>query len=342
MTYCVDPGYSKPDKGIFKVYEVQDYIGHVMYYMYGAPGWDTPLSILGNKSWHQYVNENLGSSEAAYVTACHYLLATVAHTQHLGGAGYEGHPESGHPTPSWIVDKAVPMVQQAPSAPKGFHCYFAFSYEKNHEWQNVWGWKMSPPPYMVTLEKSSTIGTDSRSLDGIQYGLYNAENKLVATYTLGANGKTKTIDIYNGTGSIAGSEDSVVTENGTLWLEWWSSAASQNWYFKELKTNSNYAVKATGSIVSGNWTSDVTKYNVTVKQNEKITAKASDAPVYGKIEVFKYANGDKTKPLVGAEFTVYSDPDCKNVVGKMAHNDSQICREISWHDRYRTRATGQL
>ena len=300
--YCVDPEYSKPDKGIFKVYEVQDYIGHVMYYMYGAPGWDTPLSILGNKSWHQYVNENLGSSEDAYVTACHYLLATVAFTQGLGGAGYDGRPETGHPTPSWIVDKAVPMVQQAPSAPKGFHCYFVFSYEKNHEWQNVWGWKMSPPPYMVTLEKSSTVTTDTRSLDGIKYGLYNAEKKLIATYTLGANGKTKAIDIYKGTGSIAGSDDSVVTENGTLWLEWWSSLSSQNWYFKELNTNSNYAVKSNVSVPSGNWTSDVAKYNVTVKQGENTTGKASDAPVYGKIEVFKYADNNKNKPPDGGLF----------------------------------------
>ena len=319
--YCVDPEYSKPNKGIFKVYEVQDYIGHVMYYMYGAPGWDTPLSILGNKSWHQYVNENLGSSEDAYVTACHYLLATVAFTQGLGGAGYDGRPETGHPTPSWIVDKAVPMVQQAPSAPKGFHCYFVFSYEKNHEWQNVWGWKMSPPPYMVTLEKKSTIAADTRSMDGIKYGLYNAENKLIATYTLGANGKTKAIDIYKGTGSIAGSDDSVVTENGTLWLEWWSSLSSQNWYFKELNTNSNYAVKSNVSVPSGNWTSDVAKYNVTVKQGENTTGKASDAPVYGKIEVFKYADNNKNKPLSGAEFTVYSDSNCTQVVGKMAHND---------------------
>ena len=334
--YCVDPGYSKPDKGIFKVYEVQDYIGHVMYYMYGAPGWDTPLSILGNKSWHQYVNENLGSSEAAYVTACHYLLATVAYTQQLGGAGYEGRPESGHPTPSWIVDKAVPMVQQAPSAPKGFHCYFAFSYEKNHEWQNVWGWKMSPPPYMVTLEKSSTVASDNRSLDGIKYGLYNAENKLIATYTLGANGKTKAIDIYKGAGSIAGDDDAVVTEDGAIWLEWWSSLSSQKWYFKELNTNSNYAVKSSGILEGGNWNSEVPKYNITVKQGENTTAKASDTPVYGMIEVFKYADKDKTKPLSGAEFTVYSDADCTKSVGKMGYNDGSGRHEYTNAKGYAT------
>lgn len=334
--YCVDPGYSKPDKGIYKVYEVQDYIGHVLYYMYGAPGWDTPLSILGNKSWHQYVNENLGSSEAAYVTACHYLLATVAYTQQLGGAGYDGRPESGYPTPSWIVDKAVPMVQQAPSAPKGFHCYFAFSYEKNHEWQNVWGWKMSPPPYMVTLEKSSTVASDNRSLDGIKYGLYNAENKLIATYTLGADGKTKAIDIYKGTGSIAGSDDAVVKENGVMWLEWWSSLASQKWYFKELNTNSNYAVKSSGILEGGNWTSEVPKYNIIVKQGENTTAKASDTPVYGMIEVFKYADKDKTKPLAGAEFTVYRDANCTQVVGKMAHNDANGRHEYTSSRGYAT------
>ena len=136
---------------------------------------------------------------------------------------------------------------------------------------------MSPPPYMVTLEKKSTIATDTRSMDGIKYGLYNAENKLIATYTLGANGKTKAIDIYKGAGSIAGSDDAVVNENGTLWLEWWSSLSSQNWYFKELNTNSNYAVKSTVSVPSGNWTSDVAKYNVTVKQGENTTGNASDA-----------------------------------------------------------------
>jgi len=334
--YCVDPKYSKPDKGIYKVYEVQDYIGHVLYYMYGAPGWDTPLSILGNKSWHQYVNENLGSSEAAYVTACHYLLATVAYTQQLGGAGYDGRPESGYPTPSWIVDKAVPMVQQAPSAPKGFHCYFAFSYEKNHEWQNVWGWKMSPPPYMVTLEKSSTVASDNRSLDGIKYGLYNAENKLIATYTLGANGKTKAIDIYKGVGSIAGDDDAVVTEDGAIWLEWWSSLSSQKWYFKELNTNSNYAVKSSGILEGGNWNSEVPKYNITVKQGENTTAKASDTPVYGMIEVFKYADKDKTKPLSGAEFTVYSDADCTKSVGKMGYNDGSGRHEYTNAKGYAT------
>jgi len=312
--YCVDPSLTKPDKGMYKVYEVGVYIGKVMYYMYGAPGWDTSLDCLGNKSMHQYVNEQGYTSESGYVTVCHYLLATLAQTQSLGGTGYSD-------SPNWVQGLATVLVNGAPNPPKGFHCYFAFSYEKNHDWQNVWGWKMSPPPYMVTLEKKSTIATDTRSMDGIKYGLYNAENKLIATYTLGANGKTKAIDIYKGAGSIAGSDDAVVNENGTLWLEWWSSLSSQNWYFKELNTNSNYAVKSTVSVPSGNWTSDVAKYNVTVKQGENTTGNASDAPVYGKIEVFKYADNNKNKPLSGAEFTVYKDAGCTQAVGKMGYND---------------------
>ena len=336
--YCVDPGLKKPDKGIYKIYEVQNYIGHVMYYMYGAPGWDTPLSVLGNKSWHQYINENLGSSEADYVTACHYLLATVAFTQELGGVGFDGYDPSysASTTPEWITNKAVPMVQQAPSAPKGFHCYFVFSYEKNHDWQNVWGWKMSPPPYKVTLEKSSTVASDNRSLDGIKYGLYNAENKLIATYTLGANGKTKAIDIFRGEKSIASNEDAVVTEDGTLWLEWWSKEKSQNWYFKELDTNANYAVKATTKASGSGITAELPQIAVTVSQGNKTTGKASDVPVYGMIEVFKYADKDKTKPIAGAEFTVYSDANCKNVVGKMAHNDGNGRHEYTNSKGYAT------
>ena len=312
--YCVDPSLTKPDKGMYKVYEVGVYIGKVMYYMYGAPGWDTKLGCLGDKSMHQYVNEQGYTSEGGYVTVCHYLLATLAETQKLGGTGYSD-------SPNWVQGLATVLVNGAPNPPKGFHCYFAFSYEKNHSWQNVWGWKMTPPPYRVTLEKKSTVATDTRSMDGIKYGLYNTENKLIATYTLGANGKTKAIDIYKGAGSIAGSYDAVVTENGTIWLEWWSSLTSQNWYFKELNTNSNYAVKSTVSVPNGNWTSDVAKYNITVRQGENTTGNASDAPVYGKIEVFKYADNDKNKPLSGAEFTVYSDPNCTQAIGKMGYND---------------------
>ena len=77
--------------------------------------------------------------KADYVTACHYLLATVAFTQELGGVGFDGYDPnySASTTPEWITNKAVPMVQQAPSAPKGFHCYFVFSYEKNHDWQEA-------------------------------------------------------------------------------------------------------------------------------------------------------------------------------------------------------------
>ena len=76
--YCVDPSLTKPDKGMYKVYEVGVYIGKVMYYMYGAPGWDTKLGCLGDKSMHQYVNEQGYTSEGGYVTVCHYLLATLA------------------------------------------------------------------------------------------------------------------------------------------------------------------------------------------------------------------------------------------------------------------------
>ena len=327
--YCVDPSLTKPDKGVYKVYEVGIYIGKVMYYMYGAPGWDTPLSCLGDISLHQYINNQGYTTEGGYVTVCHYLLATLAQTQRLGGTGYTD-------APNWVQGLATVLVQNAPNSPKGFHCYFAFSYEKNHNWQNVWGWKMSPPPYMVTLEKSSTVASDNRSLDGIKYGLYNAEDKLIATYTLGADGKTKAIDIYKGTGSIAGSDDAVVKENGVMWLEWWSSFASQKWYFKELNTNSNYAVKSSGILEGGNWTSEVPKYNITVKQGEKSTAKASDAPVYGMIEVFKYADKDKTKPLAGAEFTVYRDANCTQVVGKMAHNDANGRHEYTSSRGYAT------
>ena len=327
--YCVDPILTKPDKGVYKIYEVGIYIGKVMYYMYGAPGWDTPLSCLGGISLHQYVNNQGYTSEDGYVTVCHYLLATLAETQKLGGTGYSD-------SPNWVQGLATVLVNGAPNPPKGFHCYFAFSYEKNHEWQNVWGWKMSPPPYMVTLEKSSTVASDNRSLDGIKYGLYNAENKLIATYTLGANGKTKAIDIYKGVGSIAGDDDAVVTEDGAIWLEWWSSLSSQKWYFKELNTNSNYAVKSSGILEGGNWNSEVPKYNITVKQGENTTAKASDTPVYGMIEVFKYADKDKTKPLSGAEFTVYSDADCTKSVGKMGYNDGSGRHEYTNAKGYAT------
>ena len=189
---------------------------------------------------------------------------------------------------------------------------------------------------MVTLEKSSTVASDNRSLDGIKYGLYNAENKLIATYTLGANGKTKAIDIYKGAGSIAGDDDAVVTEDGAIWLEWWSSLSSQKWYFKELNTNSNYAVKSSGILEGGNWNSEVPKYNITVKQGENTTAKASDTPVYGMIEVFKYADKDKTKPLSGAEFTVYSDADCTKSVGKMGYNDGSGRHEYTNAKGYAT------
>ncbi len=327
--YCVDPILTKPDKGVYKIYEVGIYIGKVMYYMYGAPGWDTPLSCLGGISLHQYVNNQGYTSEDGYVTVCHYLLATLAETQKLGGTGYSD-------SPNWVQGLATVLVNGAPNPPKGFHCYFAFSFEKNHEWQNVWGWKMSPPPYMVTLEKSSTVASDNRSLDGIKYGLYNAENKLIATYTLGANGKTKAIDIYKGVGSIAGDDDAVVTEDGAIWLEWWSSLSSQKWYFKELNTNSNYAVKSSGILEGGNWNSEVPKYNITVKQGENTTAKASDTPVYGMIEVFKYADKDKTKPLSGAEFTVYSDADCTKSVGKMGYNDGSGRHEYTNAKGYAT------
>ena len=111
--YCVDPILTKPDKGVYKIYEVGIYIGKVMYYMYGAPGWDTPLSCLGGISLHQYVNNQGYTSEDGYVTVCHYLLATLAETQKLGGTGYSD-------SPNWVQGLATVLVNGAPNPPKGY------------------------------------------------------------------------------------------------------------------------------------------------------------------------------------------------------------------------------
>ena len=300
--YCVDPSLDKPAKGKYKVYEVGEYIGKVMYYMYGAPGWDTSLECLGNKSLHQYVDEKGYTSEGGHVTVCHYIMATLAQTQQLGGTGYSN-------SPTWVQGLATVLINGASYPPLGFHCYFAFSYEKNHSWQNVWGWSYREP-YYVTLEKSSSVSGYGKSLDGVQYGLYKNndskdKDRHIATFTLDANGKTKDIS-FPSTSDKSGIDGKYV-KDGRTWLVWDSSYDTQKWYFKELKTNGNYAM-------------DVIGHDITVKRGENIL-KTQDYPAYGMVQVYK--TDEKGNPLEGCTFGIY-DSKAKADAGTINNKNTTL------------------
>ncbi|MBQ9232747.1 MAG: hypothetical protein IJ167_01750, partial [Lachnospiraceae bacterium] len=159
----------------------------------------------------------------------------------------------------------------------------------NWDYQNYLTYTLN---YKITLEKSSSVSGYNESMDGVKYVLYNQDNRQIATFTLGANGKTKAIEIYKGQGSIATPDDRVYTDaSGKVWLAWYSLIDTQNgWHFEEIASNKYYAL-------------DTDNHVVNVHKGDNILTD-SDAPGYGMIQVYK--TDEKGNTLAGCTFGIYT------------------------------------
>jgi Cna protein B-type domain. len=281
--YCTDPDYARPDAGYYSKYWIKsEYVARVAYYMYGAPGFNT-VPVYGTRTIKQYIDDQVqaycGRSATTndYLTVSHYALAYVAGLSNINLGGYI---DPGVAVPEWIKGIHTRVVQDAPQAPLGFKVYFILTSPSGTDTQNVWGWEYSVP-YQVTLEKTKNGG----DLTGVKYGLFKSDDTQIATFTLDANGKTADITFESTPTGI----DGKYVIDGKTYLVWDSTLDTQNWYFKELESNNNYAV-------------NVTNKNFTVKRGKQ-TITVDDVPAKGMVQVFKV--DEDNNPIQGCKFKLY-------------------------------------
>ncbi len=170
-----------------------------------------------------------------------------------------------------------------------------------------------------TLQKNGVTG---KSMDGIQYGLFRDNNDTdrgvqIATFTLGPDGKTKSIEMLDTTYKDDGCK--VATEDDTIWL-YWTFQESRKWYYQELNANANYSIDTSlddnNALVSRKWSFSTNPASTT-------TTTVSDTVPRGMIEIYKYGNGNKSNPLKDAEFTIYTNQACTTVAKYTDRNGTQ-------------------